>query len=237
MDMFHRLLAPCSTPILQASDVVVDLGALFLRLSLFDEYVIDSTRLLEIPHLVTYLGYSGLMELLKSGLVRIYCHAVSVAQVGQADVLLGERELGVLGLGGYVFARLTMADPVKYRSDCLRIVNSIEGINRRLKQTLRAEIASRFVLVPEPLGNVSVDQLKEDLTARGRMLGRSIRFVTSTAASTVPLVGSVAGALDVFVLEKMLPESGPVTFLSRTYPSLFDRATQLSAAEDSTVVG
>jgi hypothetical protein len=34
--------------------------------------------------------------------------------------------------------------------------------------------------------------------------------------------GVVVGALDVFVLEKVLPEPGPVSFLGSTYPSLFE---------------
>jgi hypothetical protein len=52
--------------------------------------------------------------------------------------------------------------------------------------------------------------------------GKAVRFAATAAADLLPLGGLVAGALDEFVLEKVLPEPGPVSFLGSTYRSLFD---------------
>lgn len=53
--------------------------------------------------------------------------------------------------------------------------------------------------------------------------GKAVRFAATAAADIVPLGGLVVGALDEFVLEKLLPEPGPVSFLGATYRSLFTK--------------
>jgi hypothetical protein len=52
--------------------------------------------------------------------------------------------------------------------------------------------------------------------------GKAVRFAATAAADLVPFGGLVVGALDEFVLEKVLPEPGPVSFLGSTYRSLFE---------------
>jgi hypothetical protein len=53
--------------------------------------------------------------------------------------------------------------------------------------------------------------------------GKVARFAATAAADLLPFGGIIVGALDDFVLEKVLPEPGPVSFLSSTYPSLFEK--------------
>jgi hypothetical protein len=53
--------------------------------------------------------------------------------------------------------------------------------------------------------------------------GKAVRLAATAAADLVPFGGVVAGTLDEFVLEKVLPEPGPVSFLSSAYPSLFEK--------------
>lgn len=57
--------------------------------------------------------------------------------------------------------------------------------------------------------------------------GKAIRLLATTGIGLIPPVGPVigflAGAVDTFLLEKMLPKSGVVVFLSNLYPSIFDR--------------
>jgi hypothetical protein len=52
--------------------------------------------------------------------------------------------------------------------------------------------------------------------------GRAVRFAATAAADLLPFGGIVAGALDEFVLEKVIAEPGPVSFLGSTYRSLFE---------------
>src|SRR5579859_1768245 len=55
--------------------------------------------------------------------------------------------------------------------------------------------------------------------------GRIMRFAATTGIGLIPIVGPIAGAavgaLDSFLVDRVLPRSGPVAFLSDTYPSLF----------------
>lgn len=56
--------------------------------------------------------------------------------------------------------------------------------------------------------------------------GKALRWMASTAAGLVPgvgiVTGAVAGLLDTFVVEKVLKDPGPLSFISRQYPSIFD---------------
>jgi hypothetical protein len=55
--------------------------------------------------------------------------------------------------------------------------------------------------------------------------GKTVRFVATTGVGFIPIVGPIAGialgAADQFLLEKLLPEPGPVSFIGSTYRSLF----------------
>jgi hypothetical protein len=52
--------------------------------------------------------------------------------------------------------------------------------------------------------------------------GKVVRFAATAAADLLPFGGLVAGAVDEFVLERVLPQPGPVSFLGSTYRSLFE---------------
>ncbi|MGB8061911.1 MAG: hypothetical protein WCF26_08455 [Candidatus Sulfotelmatobacter sp.] len=62
----------------------------------------------------------------------------------------------------------------------------------------------------------------------GNASGRVLRFAAVTAAGLVPgaglAVGPALGAIDSFLVDKVLPHSGIFAFLSQKYPSLFLRA-------------
>lgn len=55
--------------------------------------------------------------------------------------------------------------------------------------------------------------------------GKAVRFAATTGVGLIPVIGPVAGAiigaLDQFALEKVVPEPGPISFLGRSYPSIF----------------
>ena len=54
-----------------------------------------------------------------------------------------------------------------------------------------------------------------------------MRFPAVTGIGTVPVVGPalgfVAGALDTFLMKKLIPYSGPAAFVNQQYPSLFNK--------------
>lgn len=64
----------------------------------------------------------------------------------------------------------------------------------------------------------------------GSTPGKVVRFAATTGIGLIPVVGPIvgvaAGAIDSFLVDRVLARSGPVAFLTNTYPSLF-----LSAAK------
>ncbi len=55
--------------------------------------------------------------------------------------------------------------------------------------------------------------------------GKIIRWVASTGTGLIPAAGTAVGAalglIDSFLLDKVIPKSGPVTFLGTMYPSIY----------------
>lgn len=53
--------------------------------------------------------------------------------------------------------------------------------------------------------------------------GKALRWIVSNAAGVIfPPLGAAAGAIDSFVLEKLFPQTQPLTFLQHSYRSIFD---------------
>lgn len=54
-----------------------------------------------------------------------------------------------------------------------------------------------------------------------------VRFIATTGIGILlgigPLLGIAAGALDNFLLEKLFPRNGPIAFLGKMYPSIFEK--------------
>jgi hypothetical protein len=86
---------------------------------------------------------------------------------------------------------------------------------RTLDHTPDAEIVQRLDSIRARLAGV---------VHGGR--GKALRFAATTGVGFVPVVGPMAsialGALDQFVLDKVVPDPGPITFLESSYPSLFE---------------
>lgn len=55
--------------------------------------------------------------------------------------------------------------------------------------------------------------------------GKLVRLAATTGIGLIPVIGPItgaaAGAIDSFLVDKVLPRSGIVAFLTETYPSLF----------------
>lgn len=60
--------------------------------------------------------------------------------------------------------------------------------------------------------------------------GKALRLAATTGLGLIPglglILGAAAGVADSFLVERLLPTSGAVAFLTETYPSLFDAPKQ-----------
>ena len=98
----------------------------------------------------------------------------------------------------------------------------------------RSEECKQFRSWLRNLDDLDDDELRDQVASvRSRLgvslhtpTGKTLRLALSTGVGLIPIVGPIlgfaAGPLDSFVAEKLLPESGPVAFLTRHYPSMFE---------------
>ena len=82
-------------------------------------------------------------------------------------------------------------------------------------------------------GSATDEEIRDQFSGFGNKLslwahgntGKALRWAGSMGIGFIPVVGNMVsgalGLLDTFLLEKVLPQAGPVIFLSRQYPSLF----------------
>jgi hypothetical protein len=86
---------------------------------------------------------------------------------------------------------------------------------RNLDDFDEAELKDRLTGLKARLGN-----------AAHTRSGKVLRLAATSGIGMVPVIGPIAGAaagaLDSFVLEELLPEAGPVEFLTKLYPFIFD---------------
>jgi hypothetical protein len=145
----------------------VDVGALVRRLLLFDTYILESNRLLEIPRLAEGFGPRGLITLLQSGVLKIQCEAFTIGEVGRLSLSEKRRRLGPLPLGSLALATVKSADPEQYLHESLQTVNQT---NLPLKQAIKVKKAivenlenSPAEAGAETLANTRLDVGKPDL--------------------------------------------------------------------------
>jgi len=112
-----RLRAPCFVPSTYRAEVpTLDTGRFLERLLLFDEYILDSARLLELPQLVETFGRDGVEELLRSRCLRIRAEAIAhgLADSAPEDFVHGRPQMAQsadfdAAFDGYLQRALSMA--------------------------------------------------------------------------------------------------------------------------------
>lgn len=81
--------------------------------------------------------------------------------------------------------------------------------------------------------SLEVNELKErfeslsvrlSLKMSGKV-SKTLRWLTTTGVGFIPPIGLIAGPalgfLDTFLLDKLLPKSGIITFIGKIYPTIF----------------
>jgi len=190
MSSTNRLLGPCATFSGGAETIRVDVGAVVRRLLLFDTYILDSSRLLEIPRLLEAFGPDGFVNLLQSVALKIQCQILTIG-VGDSATI-GGRPAKPLPPG---FVSLAMLRP---HSDYLHLAlqGVQQAINLPLKQTIKIKkaIVDSVENSPEEAGAESFATTLVDL-ANPSLLKTAVAHAAREAARIqVP-----APALDVRV--------------------------------------
>ena len=186
-ELRDRVLGPCALTDPSSGRLIgVDVGALLLRLLLFENNMLDSIRLGEIPHLVSVLGFDQVMALLTQVGLQINCDARTFGQTGQLAVL---RPTGVLPLLSYSFGLVTMPDRDEYVAGCLHEMQA--SLNLPIKKIVRLKKAIMKCLIDPPatLGRAATTQLMQDLTDNREVARVSLRRTLEQAGHSFDQTG------------------------------------------------
>ncbi|ARU49976.1 hypothetical protein [Sulfurospirillum diekertiae] len=161
MSLQNRLIGR-SSQIIDQDTIKFDFDLFLQRILLFDTHILDSIRLKEIPYLINYFGYEGLMELLNSDVLKIQASANTIAQIGQSFIRTHQGK-NVLPLGSFSFSTLQSADEKEYISSCLKITDDIESISTKQKIKLKHAVIDNLTHLPEKFGSISIEQMKSEV--------------------------------------------------------------------------
>lgn len=105
-------------------------------------------------------------------------------------------------------------------------------LSRLLEITADPEVV-RFRSWLRGIDSLADDDVRDEIHKIRDMVGRAVRSspgkavrlaVTTGLGITLPPAGVALGALDTFATERLLAEPGPTAFLSRLYPSIYDKS-------------
>ena len=116
------------------------------RLLLFETYILDSARLLEIPSFVAAFGVDGVVEMLNLGVLQISCEPLAISQIGQTAMVREQHDL--LPQCSYAFRFIQIAEYEDFLHRCLQPLHELPGIKHKSILRLKRAIASNLVRVP-----------------------------------------------------------------------------------------
>ena len=106
------------------------------------------------------LGGPGLSALLRSGALRVHCHALTTAQTGQSN--LGGRTTP-LPLSSYSFKSVRAADRKTYLHRCFQNVKPGPSLTYKESKRLKRDIASSLIDPVDTVRQEMDDQFRSDL--------------------------------------------------------------------------
>ena len=160
MGIDKQIFSKCGT--VEDEIMHFDVGLFFRNLLLFDNFILDSIRLKEFPHLINLIGFDQTVALLKYRHFKIRCMAQSVGSVGQTEVL-GRTKETLLPFGSYAFAVIKIAYKKKFTSDCIKCINDIPNITFKQKKKLRRLIALKIIDEVPNIVESALVQMKNDI--------------------------------------------------------------------------
>jgi hypothetical protein len=151
--------------------VTVDVTALVHSLLLFDQVVMESARLKEVPELVRVFGAEGLRLLLNRQALRFQCEAATVGQIAQLSIREG-RPVQPFGTYGVVVIR--EGNRGEYVHSCLQELHTIPGLTLKQIIRLKGDVAHR-ILTP------AFDPLSVEATTHADIVGNAGQLTRAIA--------------------------------------------------------
>ncbi len=180
LEIRDRLLAPIAVRDRDGNVVGANLGALVRRLILFEQVVIDSYAMRELPPLIDAIGANALIQLLESGALRIRADGWTFGEMGNGGLVAGYGN-EPLPLMHFALSPLIPHDREHHISLCLGEIRAMP-LGRRASLTLRRAIVRGLLHFPDDAGRKSLEALPRDLTRNLNLV-----YGATTAALTKKL--------------------------------------------------
>lgn len=146
----------------------VDLATLLRRLLLFDSVIIRSIRLREIRPLVRAFGKDGLLQLLRSGILKISCEwttiIIDIARNGVRELPLAQFSFGIVDVPNR---------QAVLRSE-LSSLEGLPGLGNSDRDALGEEVISSLVRPPAEFGEKLLSQFESDIRSNSQTLSAAI---------------------------------------------------------------
>ena len=206
VELRNRIMAPVAVRDQEGNVTGADLGTLVRRLILFEQVVIDSFTMRELPALIDALGAEQFIALLESGVLSIRADAWAFGEMGDGGWLPGDGGKPLPPLS-YAFTALVPADRKDHISLCLEEIRKMP-LGKKTSKKLRNAIVDSLVPFPEGAGRETLAALPSDLTLNLGLVRAAVRH-----SLTEKLGAQVEGAAE-FKIE--VEQEGEDIFIVKT---------------------
>ncbi|OCC16386.1 hypothetical protein DBT_0203 [Dissulfuribacter thermophilus] len=173
MSLKEKIIARCVKDY-AGNEPIIDVGSIFLKLLLFESFILDSIRLKEFKVLVEAIGIEQTLLLLDSGILKINCDPLTIGQTGQAGILEKRKKKGILPLGSFSLDLIQMADKKAFISDCLRNIRPRIFVSRKDFKKLKLAIVNKLIVTPSGIGKDALIGIRTDLLGNANLIRKSI---------------------------------------------------------------
>jgi hypothetical protein len=175
LELRDRLLGPVALTNDAGEVVGANLGALVRRLLLFEQVVLDSYGMRELPALIDALEPDGFLAVLKSGALRIRADGWLFGEIGGGGLIPDRPD--PLPPMSYSFSAIVPHDREEHIGRGLGEVRAMP-LGKRTSKKVRNAIVDALVTFPDDAGVKSYDALRRDLTG-------NLNLVRAAAAASL----------------------------------------------------
>lgn len=176
LELRDRLLAPIAVRDAEGNVVGANLGALVRRLILFEQVVIDSYAMRELPPLINAIGPDSFVNLLESRALLIRADGWVIGETGSGGLVPGWGSSPLPHLH-YSLSPLVPHDTEAHVKLCLGEIRDME-LGKRTSQSVRRAIVDALLYFPENAGTETLEAMPHDLT-------RNLNLVYSATAAAL----------------------------------------------------
>ena len=183
MELRERVIAPCSINDAKTGQILGgDLGSLLFRVLLFEENIVDSTYLREVPTFIDIIGPEQLILLVNEGNVRFKCDPRVLADYGGFQSFPDPRRRGTLRLvGTYKIDLGWDLDPHQWLNDALNDLLAGLKVSAKEASKLAVVIAQNSIIMPSDYGRHAIAQFERDVRSNNcEQIRRSLAHVLET---------------------------------------------------------